>query len=109
MIARALACESELLLLDEPTAGVDVGAQAALSDVLSGLAASGTTIAVVTHDLEPFAPLLTRVVWVIQGRIEYDGPPTGAILAATSEPFAHHERDRDDGFRVAFPDLRERD
>jgi len=96
LIARALASESELLLLDEPTAGVDVEAQAALATVLGQLAADGTTIALVTHDLEPFAANLTRVVWVSQGRIEYDGPPTAAVLAATREPFAHHDHDMED-------------
>jgi zinc transport system ATP-binding protein len=91
LIARALASESELLLLDEPTAGVDVEAQAAVIDVLATLSRSGATIAVVTHDLEPFAPHLTRVVWVSHGRIAYDGDPTQAIMVAASEPFAHHD------------------
>jgi zinc transport system ATP-binding protein len=91
LIARALAAEAELLLLDEPTAGVDVEAQAALVDVLADLGRSGVTIVVVTHDLEPFAAHLTRVLWVSRGGISYDGPPTPAIVAAASEPFAHHD------------------
>ena len=105
LIARALASETELLLLDEPTAGVDVEAQAALATVLGSLAAGGTTIALVTHDLDPFASHLTRVVWVSHGRIEYDGPPTEAVLAATSEPFAHHDHESDAGFGGATPDF----
>ena len=96
LIARALAGEAELLLLDEPTAGVDVEAQAAVIDVLGSLSRSGTTIAVVTHDLEPFAPHLTRVVWVSHGRIAYDGDPTQAIMVAASEPFAHHDHSLSD-------------
>ena len=91
LIARALAAETDLLLLDEPTAGIDVEAQASLVDVLGSLSRQGVTIGVVTHDLEPFSPHLTRVVWVSHGRIEYDGDPTQAILLATSEPFAHHD------------------
>jgi zinc transport system ATP-binding protein len=105
LIARALASQTELLLLDEPTAGVDVEAQAALTEVLETLANTGTTIVVVTHDLAPFESLMTRVLWVSHGRIEYDGPPTDAVLMASSEPFAghHHELsephpDRDLGF-----------
>ncbi len=90
LIARALSSETDLLVLDEPTAGVDVDAQAALADVLGQLSREGTTIALVTHDLDPFADDLTRVVWVNNGRIEYDGPPTAAIVAAANEPFAHH-------------------
>src|SRR4051812_26085890 len=93
LIARALATGAELLLLDEPTAGVDIEAQTSLIDVLGQLSRSGITIAVVTHDLEPFAAHLTRVVWVSHGRIEYDGPPTQAVLMATHEPFAHHDHD----------------
>lgn len=91
LIARALASEAELLVLDEPTAGVDVEAQAAIVDVLGVLSRQGTTIVVVTHDLEPVSAHLTRVVWVSHGRIEYDGAPTQAILVAASEPFAHHD------------------
>jgi len=90
LIARALVSDTELLLLDEPTAGIDVEAQAALSQTLAQLASAGTTIVLVTHDLAPFEPYLTRVVWVNHGRIEYDGPPTQSVLTAASEPFAHH-------------------
>ena len=102
LIARALASEAELLVLDEPTAGVDVDAQAAVVSVLGELSRSGVTVAVVTHDLEPFTDLLTRVVWVGRGRIAYDGPPTGQILAAASEPFSHHEHG--DTHRESMPD-----
>ena len=91
LIARALAGEADLLLLDEPTAGVDVDSQAALFDVLGELRASGVTIAVVTHDLQPFAEHLTKVLWVSRGQISYDGEPTPDIVAAASEPFAHHD------------------
>ena len=90
LIARALSSETDLLVLDEPTAGVDVDAQAALAEVLGQLSREGTTIALVTHDLDGFADDLTRVVWVNNGRIDYDGPPTATIVAAASEPFAHH-------------------
>ncbi len=106
LIARALAAETELLLLDEPTAGVDVEAQAALVEVLGHLSRQGVTIAVVTHDLEPFSPHLTRVVWVSHGRIEYDGDPTQAILLAASEPFAHHDHPEDPPHEPLGPDMR---
>lgn len=106
LIARALAAETELLLLDEPTAGVDLDSQAALVQVLGELSRQGVTIAVVTHDLEPFSPHLTRVVWVSHGRIEYDGDPTQAILLAASEPFAHHDHPDDPPHEPLGPDLR---
>jgi len=101
LIARALVSETDLLLLDEPTAGIDVEAQASLSLTLAQLATAGTTIVVVTHDLAPFESHLTRVVWVTHGRIEYDGPPTQSVLTAASEPFAHHHNDITE--RSAFP------
>lgn len=106
LIARALASEAELLILDEPTAGVDVEAQAAVVDILGSLSRQGTTIAVVTHDLEPFSPHLTRVVWVSHGRIRYDGDPTQAILVAASEPFAHHDPGDQPGRETLPTDLR---
>ena len=106
LIARALAAETELLLLDEPTAGVDVESQAALVHVLGELSRQGVTIAVVTHDLEPFSPHLTRVVWVSHGHIEYDGDPTQAILLAASEPFAHHDHPDDPPHEPLDPDVR---
>jgi zinc transport system ATP-binding protein len=106
LIARALAAETDLLLLDEPTAGVDVEAQAALVDVLGTLSRQGVTIAVVTHDLEPLSPHLTRVVWVSHGGIQYDGDPTQAIVLAASEPFAHHEHPDDPPHDPLPPDLR---
>ena len=103
LMARALAAEAELMLLDEPTAGVDVEAQASVVEVLATLSASGVTVAVVTHDLEPFARHLTRVIWVSRGGISYDGPPTPAIVAAASEPFSHHDH-VDEPRRDAMPD-----
>lgn len=106
LIARALAADTELLLLDEPTAGVDVESQAALVQVLGELSRQGVTIAVVTHDLEPFSSHLTRVVWVSHGRIEYDGAPTQAILLAASEPFAHHDHLDDPPHEPLDPDVR---
>ena len=106
LIARALAAETELLLLDEPTAGVDAESQAALVDVLGDLSRQGVTIAVVTHELEPFSPHLTRVVWVTQGHIAYDGDPTQAILIATSEPFAHHDHGDEPPHDPVSTDLR---
>ncbi|HEX5016838.1 MAG TPA: metal ABC transporter ATP-binding protein [Actinomycetes bacterium] len=103
LIARALAGDAQLLVLDEPTAGVDVDAQAAVVEVLADLSADGVTVVVVTHDLEPFAQLLTRVLWVSRGRITYDGEPTQAIIAAASEPFSHHDHG-DEQPRETMPD-----
>jgi zinc transport system ATP-binding protein len=78
LVARALAAQPELLIMDEPTAGVDVASQEALASVLRGVSERGTTLVVVTHEIAPLAGVLTRAVVVDHGRIRYDGPLAGA-------------------------------
>jgi ABC-type Mn2+/Zn2+ transport system ATPase subunit len=69
LIARALAVEPEVLLLDEPTAGVDVGAEAAIVDVIARLNRErGLTIALVSHHLRLVRSLARSVIWVEEGR-----------------------------------------
>jgi zinc transport system ATP-binding protein len=75
LVARALAGDAELLILDEPTAGVDAENQRALADTLETLAAAGTTILLVAHELGPAASIVTRVLVLSAGRLVYDGPP----------------------------------
>jgi zinc transport system ATP-binding protein len=87
LVARALAAEPELLIMDEPTAGVDAASQEALAAVLEAVSATGTTVVVVTHEIGPLSGVLSRAVVVDHGRIRYDGPLAGA------EPFSgggHH-------------------
>lgn len=77
MIARALATGAGLLLMDEPTAGVDVGEQARLAGHLHDLHEQGTTIILITHDLGPVASLSTRAIVLGspgRGSVRYDGP-----------------------------------
>jgi zinc transport system ATP-binding protein len=73
LIARALAADPDVLLMDEPTAGVDSANQQVLAQVLARLAARGTTMLIVTHELEALADIVTRVVVVQNGRIAFDG------------------------------------
>lgn len=75
LIARALAGEPELFILDEPTAGVDAANQRALAETLELLVARGATVILVAHELGPIAPLVTRSVVMRDGRIVHDGPP----------------------------------
>lgn len=88
LVARALAAEPELLVMDEPTAGVDAASQAALATVLARVSAGGTTLLVVTHETGPLAGVLTRAVVVDSGRLTYDGPLAGA--GAAGGPDCHH-------------------
>ena len=75
LIARALTCDPELLVLDEPTAGVDVASQHALADTLHGLVEHGTTVVLVAHELGPMHPLITRALTMADGRVLHDGAP----------------------------------
>ncbi|NEC89148.1 ATP-binding cassette domain-containing protein [Streptomyces sp. SID12501] len=80
-LARALAGSPRVLLLDEPAAGLDTAEVAALTRVLRALAADGTALLVVEHDLDLVADLADEVHVLTAGRIVASGPP-GEILAA---------------------------
>ncbi|GMA40062.1 hypothetical protein GCM10025883_21070 [Mobilicoccus caccae] len=74
LIARALAAEPEMLVMDEPTAGVDAANQKVLAQVLQRLIDAGSTLLVVTHEMGPLTSLLSRVVTVEAGRVRKDVP-----------------------------------
>jgi zinc transport system ATP-binding protein len=76
LMARTLAGAPELLVLDEPNAGVDLISQHAIADTLAARARAGSTIVVVLHELGPFEPLIQRTIVMREGRITYDGSPT---------------------------------
>ncbi|WP_240810076.1 metal ABC transporter ATP-binding protein [Actinomadura sp. WMMA1423] len=69
LIARALAGEPDVFVMDEPTAGVDAGSQAAFASALHELARAGRTVVLVAHELGPMAPLVTRTVELGHGRV----------------------------------------
>ncbi len=75
LTARALASEPDLILLDEPTAGVDLPNQQAIADALLLLKDRGATIVLVAHELGAMEPLIDRAVVMRDGRVAYDGPP----------------------------------
>ena len=75
LIARALAARPDLLVMDEPTAGVDAANQRILADVLAVLAARGTSMLIVTHELAALHDVVTRIVCMDGGQIDYDGTP----------------------------------
>ena len=99
LIARALASEPDVLLMDEPTAGVDAANQQVLSTVLARLRERGTTMVIVTHELTALAGIVSRIVLVQGGRIAFDGTPdefatrTGQF---TPDHHDHHEHDHDE-------------
>jgi ABC-type sulfate/molybdate transport systems ATPase subunit len=67
MLARALALEPEVLLLDEPTASLDEGAKAAVEEALRGL--NGVSLVLVTHDAQQAERLSERTIRLEEGRI----------------------------------------
>ena len=73
LIARALAAQPRILIMDEPTAGVDYANQLVLSGVLGRLAHSGTTMVIVTHELDALHDVVSRVVCVSDGRVDFAG------------------------------------
>jgi zinc transport system ATP-binding protein len=94
LVARTLAGEPDLLLLDEPNAGVDHASQLAIAETLGGRADAGASIVVVLHELGPFAPLIDRVIALREGRVTYDGPPDQLAEGATHAH--HHDHDLGD-------------
>jgi len=70
LIARALSSEPELLILDEPTAGVDRDSQIRFAQVLRALNKDGVAIVIVAHDLGAVAPDVRRVLALHQGHID---------------------------------------
>ncbi|MFJ5778271.1 ATP-binding cassette domain-containing protein [Streptomyces sp. NPDC093094] len=78
-LARALAGGPRVLLLDEPAAGLDTAEVTALARVLAAVAADGTALLVVEHDLDLVAGLADVVHVMAAGRIVVGGPP-GRIL-----------------------------
>ncbi|MFI7011014.1 ATP-binding cassette domain-containing protein [Streptomyces sp. NPDC050145] len=80
-LARALAGRPHVLLLDEPTAGLDDAEVDELARLLKALAADGTALLIVEHDLELVAALADTVHVLDGGRIVASGPP-GEVLPA---------------------------
>lgn len=79
LLARALATEATTLLLDEPTAGLDVGQGLALFATLRALADEGATILLVLHQLDDAARFADQAVLLDQGRVQAEGAPRDVL------------------------------
>lgn len=90
LIARALAREPEVLLLDEPVASVDLAHQESIAAALESLQRSGTSIVLVAHALGAMASLIDRAVVLERGRVTYDGAPS-ALPRLEAHPHHHDE------------------
>ncbi|MGK5742231.1 metal ABC transporter ATP-binding protein [Micromonospora sp. URMC 103] len=96
LIARALAGHPELLVLDEPTAGVDAASQEAFAGALREFVAGGGTVLLVAHELGPLRPLISRAVVVHEGGICHDGE--------VPDPAGHHAEPDHDHVHPHGPD-----
>ena len=87
MIARALVHEPRLLILDEPTAGVDIEIRRSMWGFLRGINAQGTTIILTTHYLEEAESLCRHIAIIDGGRIIEHGTMSGVIRKLNQETF----------------------
>jgi ABC-type Mn2+/Zn2+ transport system ATPase subunit len=90
LIARALAVEPEIMLLDEPTAGVDHAAETAITDLITRLNRTGElTVVLVTHHLDRIRSSVQSAVWVDDGQaskqpVEAIHAPEAPAMSGTS-------------------------
>lgn len=80
-LARVLAQRTPLVLLDEPTAALDLKHQESVMTTIRGLADQGRAVVVVVHDLSVAAAYADRVAMVADGRLEATGSPSEVIVA----------------------------
>jgi iron complex transport system ATP-binding protein len=81
LLARALVHDPEVLVLDEPTNGLDLRARHQLLASLRELVAGGTTLLLVTHQIEAIIPEVSRVLLLQQGKLVGDGAAPDLLAA----------------------------
>jgi ABC-2 type transport system ATP-binding protein len=87
MIARALVHEPKLLILDEPTAGVDIEIRRSMWDFLREINKAGTTIILTTHYLEEAESLCRHLAIIDEGKIIEDAPMSTVLRKLQREVF----------------------
>jgi ABC-2 type transport system ATP-binding protein len=93
MIARALMHEPKLLILDEPTAGVDIEIRRSMWDFLREINASGTTIILTTHYLEEAETLCRNIAIIDGGRIAERDRMSSLLSRMNTETFVLNLRE----------------
>jgi len=94
LIARALATQPDLVILDEPMAGLDTASQDDLAEVLQVLKANGKAILIVLHELGPMEPLLDSCTVLKSGQVIYTGP----LQSGQTSSGHHHPTQMADSF-----------
>ena len=105
LLARALVHGPEVLVLDEPTNGLDLKAKHQLLAILRELARAGTTLLLVTHQIEAILPEISRCVLLCEGKVVGDGPSEallqdGPLSALFATPLRVCEAN---GYRQVLP------
>lgn len=93
LIARALVRDPELLVLDEPLAGIDRASREALASILRSLRDQGVTLVTVLHEMGELTEVVERAVVLDDGRIASDGP--AVELAAAHGDHGHDAHPHD--------------
>ena len=105
MVCRSLLIEPEILLLDEPTAGMDAFARRQMWNLLRQLHSRGITILLTTHYIDEAQTLCDRVALINQGKLETVDTPSALILELGE--YAVDEPDQDTLKTRYFPDREE--
>jgi iron complex transport system ATP-binding protein len=82
LLARAMVTVPKVLILDEPTTGLDLVARHAFMERVRNVARAGTTIILITHHIEEIVPEIGRVVLLRDGRILKDGRKEAVLTDA---------------------------
>ncbi len=104
-IARALVNEPELVLLDEPTTGLDPQARHAVWDRLRDLRQRGATLVLTTHYMDEAEQLCDRIVIIDGGRVIRDGTPAGLIRDEVGREILELRASAENRARIAALDL----
>lgn len=86
LIARGLTTQPELLVMDEPLAGVDLHSQAGLAELLERLGGEGLALLVVLHELGPMDTVLHGSLTLCDGRVVGSAPPHAHYCAPADPP-----------------------
>ncbi|KTT56714.1 amino acid transporter [Pseudomonas oryzihabitans] len=84
-IARALAMEPEIMLFDEPTSALDPELVGEVLKVIRALAEEGRTMLMVTHEMAFAREVSSQVLFLHQGVVEEEGPPSEVLVSPRSE------------------------
>jgi len=105
LLARAMVTAPKVLILDEPTTGLDLVARHAFMERVRNVARAGTTIILITHHIEEIVPEIGRVVLLRDGRILKDGPKATVLADANLSALfaAPITVDSADGYYYARP------